>query len=459
MPAIEDVLQDVQREVKAFGDNVAGLKASMEKDLVDVRKLADEAGKKASDSPQVKKDLEALTAGVEAKHRAIEDAVAKIIAEAKAGADRLDGFEKRLNRPGATGGDEGAKLFDQAREFKRVALARRNQLKNDTVFTPETVNVDEYKSYAAMFPAFLRRDEKAWSNDEYKAMMVGSDPDGGYLVPTATSNRIVTKVYETSPLDALATHETISTDALEIPIDTDEAGAGWVGETESRPETSTPQVGIQRIPVFELYANPKVTQQLIEDAGVDIEAWLGRKVAEKFARMRSLAFISGSGIKQPRGILTYPAGSSGARGTVIQVPSGNATTLTADGLITLMYSLKDKYLARAVWLMKRGTVASVMLFKDSQGQYMWRPGLQEGQPAMLMGSAIRRADDMPSVGAGALPVAFGDFAAGYTIVDRLGIKVMRDPYTAKPFVLFYTRQRVGGDVVDFEAYALQVVST
>lgn len=457
MADIEDVLKDVQREVKAFGDNVTGLKSTMEKDLAEVRKLAEEAGTKAMESPEFKKHIEALTAGVEKKHAAIEDAVKKIIDEAKAGADRLDGFEKRLNRPGlATGTAEDE--TKAALDFKRVAMSRRGELKSTTIMRPEDVNLDEYKAYCAAFAASLRRQENHLSQDEQKAMMVGSDPDGGFLVPTQTSARIITKVYETSPIDELATHETVSTDALEIAIDTDEAGAGWVGETEARPETSTPQVGVQRIPVHEIYAKPKVTQQLLEDAGVDVEAWLGRKVAEKFARMRALAFISGDGIKKPRGILTYSAGSAGARGTVAQIPSGNASTLTADGLITLMFSLKDRYLANANWLMKRGSVASVMLFKDSQGQYIWRPGLQEGQPSMLLGHSIRRADDMPAVAAGTLPVAFGDFRAAYTVVDRLGIRVLRDPYSSKPFVEFYTRARVGGDVVDFEAYALQVVS-
>lgn len=458
MPDIEDVLKDVQREVKSFGDNVDGLKKSMERDLADVRRLAEEAGKKAGESPQFKKDMEALTNGVEAKHAAIEEQVKKIIDEAKAGADRIDGFEKRLNRPGAGGGDEGAKLFDQAMQFKRVALSRRGELKSTTLLTAESVNVDEYKAYQAAFGRGLRQEVYNLTPDEQKAMLVGSDPDGGFLVPTQTSARIIDRVYETSPIDALATHETVSTDALEIAIDTDEAGAGWVGETEGRSETSTPQVGVQRIPVHEIYAKPKVTQQLLEDAGVDVEAWLGRKVSEKFARMRASAFVVGNGIKKPRGILTYPAGSAGLRATIAQIASGDANSLTADGLVRLMFSLKDRYLANANWLMKRGSVASVMLFKDSQGQYIWRPGLQEGQPSMLLGHSIQRADDMPVVAAGALPVAFGDFRAGYTVVDRLGIRVLRDPYSSKPFVEFYTRARVGGDVVDFEAFALQVVS-
>jgi HK97 family phage major capsid protein len=458
MPEVKEVLDDVQREVKKYGEDVAALRQTMEKDLKEVRELAEKAGKSAGEGTQLKNDIEALTKGVAEKHTAIEKKVAEIIEKAQKEAEAVLEIQKKLGRPGFSA-EKQDELLKHATEFKKTAMSRRGELKSSTLFKPEDINLDEYKVYQEAFKSSLRREVNFLSQDEQKAMLVGSDPDGGYLVPTQTSSRVITKVYETSPIDALAYHETVSTDALEIAIDTDEAGAGWVGETESRPETSTPQVGVQRIPVFEIYAKPKATQQLLEDAGVDVEAWLAGKVADKFARMRALAFISGSGIKQPRGILTYPAGSNGVRGTIAQIASGNATLLTPDGLVNLMYSIKDKYLANANWLMKRGSVAATMLFKDTQGQYIWRPGLQEGQPAMLLGHAIRRADDMPNVGSGALPVAFGDFRAGYTVVDRLGIRVLRDPYSSKPFVEFYTRARVGGDVVDFEAYALQVIST
>lgn len=460
MPELKDVLDDVQREVKKFGDDVGSLRTSMEKDLKEVRDLAEKAGKAAGEGTQLKADLAALTRGVEEKHAAIEAKVKEIIEKANKEAEAVIEIQKKLGRPGAGGtADEQAKALKDAMEFKRVAMSRRGELKSTTILKPEEINLDEYKAYQQAFAMSLRRDAHSLSLDEQKAMSVGSDPDGGSLVPTQTSARIITKVYETSPLDELAYHESVSTDALEIAIDTDEVGAGWVGETDARPETSTAQVGVQRIPVHEIYAKPKATQQFLEDAGIDAEAWLAGKVGEKFARMRALAFISGNGIKKPRGILTYPAGSNGVRGTILQVPSGHATLLTPDGLITLTFSIKDKYLANANWLMKRGTVGAVMLFKDQQNQYIWRPGLQAGQPSMLLGYNVRRADDMPTVGAGTLPVAFGDFRAGYTVVDRLGIRTLRDPYSSKPFVEFYTRQRVGGDVVDFEAYALQVVGT
>jgi HK97 family phage major capsid protein len=254
----------------------------------------------------------------------------------------------------------------------------------------------------------------------------------------------------------MATVENISTDAIEYPVDDDEAGANWVGETESRPATSTPQVGVQRIPVHEMYAFPMVTQKLLEDASVDVEAWLARKIGAKFGRLEATAFVSGNGVKKPRGFLTYPNGTT--RGSIEQIVSGNATALTADGLINLIMSIKEPYSANAAFLMRRAAVGSVMLFKDGNGQYIWRPGLEMGRPSSLLGYPIREAADMPAIGAGALAVAFGDWRTAYTIVDRLGITTLRDPYTAKPFVGFYTRKRVGGDVTNFEAIKLQVVS-
>ncbi len=178
------------------------------------------------------------------------------------------------------------------------------------------------------------------------------------------------------------------------------------------------------------------------------------KVTRRRGKARGISSIDNIGALAPN----VKFERAPASGTIAQIASGAATALTPDGLIKLTFSLKDKYLANANWLMKRGTVGALMLFKDNQGQYMWRPGLQAGQPSVLLGYNVRRADDMPTVGAGALPIAFGDFRAGYTVVDRLGIRTLRDPYSSKPFVEFYTRQRVGGDVVDFEAYALQVIS-
>lgn len=439
------VLAEIQREVKGFGDNVKGLKSSMEKDLADVRALAEEA-KKVADHPEVKAQIDALSASVAEKHAAVE----KTVADMKAQADQIATAMRRtpLGDPKAQADESKA-----AAAYFEVKAAKAGQLKVGAPIDPATVDMDGYKAWEKSFGLYLRRDDKPI---EAKALSVGSDPDGGYLVPTATSARIISKVYETSPLRQLATVETIGTDKLEIAVDDDEASAGWVGETEARPETSTPRIGIQVIPVHEIYAKPKSTQQMLEDASINVESWLATKVSDKFARTEATAFISGDGIKKPRGLLTYPSGSG--RGFISRVASGHATTITADALINTTFALKDFYLAGASWLMKRSTVGAVCLLKDGQGQYLWRPGLEAGRPSVLLGYEVRQADDMPAVAAGTLPIAFGNFRSAYTVVDRLGISTLRDPYSAKPFVEFYSRRRVGGDVVNFEAYVLVTVS-
>lgn len=270
------------------------------------------------------------------------------------------------------------------------------------------------------------------------------------------SARIVEKLFESSPMRELATVETTTSSSWEYLPDTDEPGSGWVGETQARPETTSPEIKKGEIVVHELYAEPRATQKILDDAGVNVEAWLGRKVGGKFGRDEATAFVSGNGVGLPRGILTYPAGTAWAQ--IEQVNSGSASTLTGDGLIDLETALKAPYRARAVWLMNRTTQAVVRKFKDGQNQYLWQPGLAQGVPPTLLGYPVRLADDMPVVAADALAVAFGDFREAYTIVDRLGIRILRDAFTAKPFVKFYTTKRVGGDVVNFEAIKIQKVA-
>jgi len=435
------VLQEIKNEIKGFGDDVKSLKTSMEKDLKEVRELA---GKGAT-GPEVKAQIDALSASVTEKQGALEKKVT----------ERVDGLELKLNRPRGPG-EAGPSDVErkQAEGFHRMSLARRGQLHVGQASAATDADFAGIKAYGEAFPLYLRRDAGAV---ESKTLLVGSDPDGGYWVPPAQSASLLTIAYESSPMRELATVETVGTDSIEYPIDDGEADAGWVGEQETRGVTGTPQIGVQRIPVHELYAQPKATQKLLEDASVDVEGWLMRKIGEKFGRVEATGFVSGDGIKKPRGFLTYPAGTA-SRGQIQQVASGAATTVTADGLINVTMALKEFYSAGAVWLMRRATIGALLLLKDGNGQYIWRPSFEAGKPSVLLGYPVREAADMPTVQAAALPIAFGNFKAGYTIVDRLGITVLRDPFTAKPFVLFYARKRVGGDVTSFEALKLMVIS-
>ncbi|PIQ96538.1 MAG: phage major capsid protein [Nitrospinae bacterium CG11_big_fil_rev_8_21_14_0_20_56_8] len=300
---------------------------------------------------------------------------------------------------------------------------------------------------------YIRKGDSALTAGEAKLLSSDSDPDGGYWVTSSLSAQVIQKVYETSPMRKQVTVETISSDALEIPEDLNEAVAGWTSERAARTETDTPQIGLRRIPVHELYAEPRATQTLLDDARIDVESWLAQKISDKISRLENTAFISGDGAGKPRGILTHPAGTSA--GQVCQVNSGHASQLTSDGLRALFYALKTPYLNRARWVMSRSSLEAISKLKDSQGNYLWQPGLQFGEPQTLLGHPVERMEDMPAVAANSLSVAFGDWQRAYTIVDRMGIRVLRDPFSAKPFVLFYTTKRTGGDVADFEAFVIQ----
>ncbi len=351
------------------------------------------------------------------------DRIAKEIQNLTEVKERIEKVETKLNRPG-------------------MALAEQNHCSS---------NSQERKQAVVHY---LRKGEGLLSAEEVKLLSSDSDPDGGYWMTPEISERAVQKVYETSPMRNIATVETISSDALEIPEDLNEADSGWTSERAARSETNTPQIGVRRIPVHELYAMPKATQTLLDDSRIDVETWLSMKIADKMSRIENASFINGDGAGKPRGILTYTAGTTNP-GEVQQINTGNASSLTADGLRTLFYALKSPYIPNAKWLMSRSAIEEVSKLKDSSGSYIWQPGFQEGEPQTLLGHAIERMEDMPQVAANSLSVAFGDFSQAYTIVDRMGLRVLRDPFSSKPFVLFYTTKRTGGDVTNFEAFAIQ----
>lgn len=432
------VLTQIAQQVKSLGDNVKTIDDNMRRDLETVRKLAESKG--ATD-PLVQSQIEAMKES--------------ILAQGEAAKKQMDEIEAKAGRLAiAGGGADESKLAAEAMLFHKTRAAAHGQLKAGVIVRPEDVSTDEFKAYAEAYGLYLRRGEGAV---EQKTMSVGSDPDGGFFVMPAVAGRMLTIVYETSPMREMATVETIGTDSIEFPIDEDEADCGWVGETNERNGNGgTPQVGVQKISVHEIYAKPKATTKLLEDASIDVGGWLERKIGEKFARTEASSFITGNGVKKPRGILTYENGT--VRGKIEQINSGSAASVTFDGLINTVSALKEPYHPGATWLMRRATEGSVMLLKDLNGQYLWRPALEAGKPSTLLGYTVRHAADMSGVAANALAIAFGNFKAGYTIVDRLGVSVLRDPYSAKPFVEFYARKRVGGDVTNFEAFKIHKIA-
>lgn len=324
-------------------------------------------------------------------------------------------------------------------------------------------------AHSKAFDAFFRKGADAGLHDlEVKAgMRTSSDPDGGYLVPEemeATVDRIAGTV---SVMRQLASVMSIGTGTYKKLVGQGSAGSGWVGETQARPETNTPTLAELVFNVMEIYANPAATQTMLDDARVDIAVWLGNEVSIAFAEQEGAAFITGDGVLKPRGVLAYDtiANASYTWGKLGYVASGVAAALTdgsnngTDKLIDLYYSLKAPYRNGASFLMSDQVMGTVRKFKDADGNYIWAPPTSSAEMATILGKPVANDDNMPAVGANAFPIAFGNFKRGYLIVDRFGIRVLRDPYTNKPWVHFYTTKRVGGGVSNFEAIKLMKVAT
>lgn len=364
---------------------------------------------------------------------------------------RIDDLEAKLARP-ATSGTSDAET-KSAKQFSILERSRKG-------LVGASPDIEKVRLYSGAYDAFLRRGSHAnerLTPDEIKALSVGSDPDGGYWVEPTASSRIIEKIFESSPMRALATIETISGDELKLPYDVEEYGSATASETGTRSTTTTGTIGEYIIPVHEMYAKPKATQKLVEDVAFDIGGYIQRKTSEKFGRDEATWFVSGTGSGQARGILSYASGTSWLQ--VEQVNSGNASDLTYNGLINLVTSLIEQYHANARFLMKRASVANVMKLVDGDGRYIFQPTTILGFNATpLMGYPISFANDMPAIAANALSLAFGDFRAAYTIVDRVALTLLVDPYSAKPYIEYYMRRRVGGAVVNFQAFKIQKVA-
>jgi HK97 family phage major capsid protein len=262
---------------------------------------------------------------------------------------------------------------------------------------------------------------------------------------------------------------TTNSDVVEMLIDDNQAtNGGWVGEVSDRSDTGTPDVGRLRIAVHEQFAQPLISQKLIDDAGFDIESWLNFKVTDRFSRDENTSFVVGDGSQKPRGFLTYPdytteqkndAFGAYGRKAIEQVSSGVNGEITADGIKNLQNSLKEIYQPNAIWAIRRKNFEQIITLKDNQGRYIFNTRfLQESRTLSLLGKDVVFMNDMPDAATDSLSLAYADFSRGYTIVDRLGIRVLRDPYTAKPYVKYYAVKRIGGDVSNYEAIKLLKLS-
>ncbi|MBP9805816.1 MAG: phage major capsid protein [Candidatus Accumulibacter sp.] len=385
------------------------------------------------------------------------------LAEVKTAIEEL---QKKANRPQTD--SEVKSAAEMAAEVKGFNIALRAEYQAKGKQFPGEMDVKAYSQYKSGFfkvASGVSLDDL--SADERKAMSAGSDPDGGYLLPHATQGATLSKIYEQSVMRQLATVQTISTNDIEGLLDNDEASAGWVSELGTRSDTSTPQVGKWRIEAHEMYAMPKVSQRILDDAATNVEAWLSGKIADKFARVEGTAFWQGTGTGQPKGLASYATAATGDAtrdwGTFEHVVSGaNGTfhTTQFDPVVNLIGALKDQYLANATFAMRRSVRTAARLLKESTtNRYLWEPGMQIGSPERLMGYPVRVDEYMPALATGSLSLAFGDFKQAYLIVDRMGMRTLRDPFTAKPYVVFYTTKRTGGGAQNTEALKFLKFST
>jgi HK97 family phage major capsid protein len=295
---------------------------------------------------------------------------------------------------------------------------------------------------------------------EAKALSGAAGADGGFLLDPHTSSRIGSVLRGAGTVRSVANVVTVAAGAFDTLVDKADLGVAWATETGFATETASPQFERVSIPLHELSAMPRASQRLLEDTAFDVEGWLVDAIAERFARAENAAFVTGDGANKPKGFLAHPRAvyTAAGWGTLGYVATGAAGGFgvgdPANSIIDLVYSLGARYRPGAVFVMSSKTAAAVRKLKDADGRFLWAEGLGCEQPARLMGYPVLIVEEMPDIADGATPIAFGDFRAGYTIVERPELRVLRDPYSAKPHVQFYASSRVGGDVTDFAAIRL-----
>ncbi len=339
-------------------------------------------------------------------------------------------------------------------EERLTMLDRKSQI----VTRPHLVPGDAGDApHTKAFEAYLRSgDDDALRGLELdsKSLSTAVNSDGGYLVDPQTSDTVASVLRATASIRSIASVVNVEATSYDVLIDTTDIGTGWASETAAMAETDTPQIERISIPLHELSALPKASQRLLDDSAFDIESWLAGRIADKFARAEAAAFVNGDGVEKPKGFLSHPTIEDAlwSWGHLGYVPTGADGKLAeGDPLIQLVYALGAQYRANATFVMNSKTAGKIRMLKDGEGRFIWADGLAASEPARLLGYPVLIAEDMPDIASGSMSVAFGDFSAGYTVAERPDLRVLRDPFSAKPHVLFYASKRVGGDVSDFAA--------
>lgn len=442
----------------------------LKKSLEASRKANEEYKKAQAAADAERKQLGHVTAELQAK---VDKLNVETIASMEAAQKRWDEIERKMNRAGALGGIDPKSAQALERELKifnhRLALAHDGKRK--------PFAAEEYQAFYK--PAFMKWVAgganagalNSLDRDFQAALTVGSDPSGGYLVPVDIQDRIIEFVYETSPMRQRAQVRSTKRDRIQIRRDIDKATlGGWTAETSVRSATITPQVPTPfEIPVHEQWAFPLISQQDIDDADMDLENWLAKKIADQYTRDENTAFVTGSGIGKPRGFLTYGAGkpSKATFGVIEQFKTGVSANFAAspagpDIFVTLMGAMKEAYLANASWAMTRTTLALARQLKDSYGHYQVQlsAGLETRPGFEILGFPIDRWADMPELAANSLSIALANWSEAYQVVDHAkGMSMLYDPYTQKPYVGLYSTKRAGGDVANFDAIKLAIFGT
>lgn len=428
-------------EIKEIGEKLDNYASA----VTAAQKAADEAGEKTDILAKAVEENASKDAAEQAEK--IQELQLKLDSVEKT----AEYIEKAVSRIGGASGDGEASEME-AKAAEQTARYLRTKEPMDADVVEAVVRGMCEKSFHGV-PEH-RKDA------EIKTLIAGVNPQGGYFIRPERSATMIKRIFETSPVRNIANIETTASDSMEFVIDDDEAtSGGWVGETASRGNTDTPDIGLLTIPAHEQFAQPKATQKMLDDAGFDIESWLSRKVTSKMSRFENTAFVVGNGSQKPRGFLSLDAWAAAGtyeRNAIEQISSGAAADFTGDGIKKLQNSLIEPYQASAVFTIKRASWENVITLKDGTGAYLLDPrSLKVGDDLVLLGKRVIFMDDMPVVAADALAMTYGDFSAGYTIVDRIGFRVIRDEFTNKPFILFYTTKRTGGDVTNFESIKIQ----
>jgi HK97 family phage major capsid protein len=359
--------------------------------------------------------LAAATQAVNELRTAAEERNTAHQAEVRSLNDRLAAMETRLNRPG-TGGSQQNEPAPEQRAFLN----------------------------------YLRRGEHGLAADEIRAMTVATDTAGGFLVPENFVAELLKGIVQFSPVRQYARVMQIGGAEVTMPKRTAGMTASWVTETGDRSATQ-PTYGEVKLTPFEAACYVDISNQLLEDSAINLASEVAIDGAEEFGRLEGAAFVSGDGNGKPKGILTDTG--------IASIVTGNASTLgtaPADKMIDAFYSLPAAYRANATWGMNSMTLAAVRKLKDSQGNFLWQPGLTAGQPETILGRPVAELPDMPDIAAGATPIVLGDFNQGYRVVDRVALALLRDPYSlaTKGQTRFHLRRRVGGGVVKADAFKL-----